>query len=151
MVTKRSDVSVTYRFESSSAAPNSSASRDSSVGVDRRLEADRVSGMTRATTESKAIKARPNFKKRVASVSSLVEVDRRSVKSSVEAVRPFFFYFDADDGSRRGTKATMTRCETTRLTSTRIDGLVTAGCTVVTRGKCDVIVTDCMMSTSLQC
>ena len=88
MVTWRSDLSVTYRFESSSAAQNSSVSRDSSVGVDRLLEADSVetfwrrSFVTRATKESKDVEVPRLFKNRVASVSPSVEGDRRSVHSA---------------------------------------------------------------------
>ena len=106
--------SVTYRFESSSATQNSSVSRDSSVRVNRLLEADSVetfwkrSSLARAT-ESKDVEVPRYFKNRVASVSPSVEGDRRSVQAN----RTFFFYFDADDESRWGTKATMPRYETT--------------------------------------
>ena len=105
----------------------------------------RRSSVTRTTKELKDVEVPPNhFKNSVASVSPSTEGDCRSVYSSIEADRPFFFYFDADDDGRQGTKATMTRSERTRLTSD-FDGLVTAGRTVVVKGKCDVIVTDCMM------
>ena len=90
----------------------------------------RRSSTTRATKESKDVEVPNRFRNRVASVSPSVEGFRRSVDSAVEADRPFF-YFDADDQDKRATKATMTRCLSTRLTSTRADGLVTAGRTDV--------------------
>ena len=105
----------------------------------------RWSSVMRTTKESRDVEVPPShFKNSIVSVSPSAEDDRRSVNSAVEADQPLF-YFDADDDCRQGNKAMMTRCETTRLTSTKDDGLATAGRTVVVKGKYDVIVTDCMM------
>ena len=102
----------------------------------------RRSSVTRTTKESKDVEVPPcHFKNNVAPVSPSAEGDRRSVDSAVEAYRPLF-YFDADDDGRQGTKATMTCSERTRLTSTRVNGSVTAGRTLVAKLKCDVIVTE---------
>ena len=90
------------------------------------------SSVTRTTKESKDVDVpSSHFKTNVASV--------------VEADRPFFFCFDVDDDGRQENKAAMTFCETTRLTSTKVDGPATDGWTVVAKGKCDVMVTDCIM------
>ena len=89
---------------------------------------------TRATKESKDVEVTSRFRNRVASVSPLVEGFLDLLTAAVEADRPFF-YFDADDQGKRGTKAPMTRCESTRLTSTSVDGLVTARRTDVAMGN----------------
>ena len=135
------------RFESFSAAQNSSVSRDSSVGVDRLLEADNVetfwrrSYVTRATKESKDVEVPRRFQNRVA-----VSWRRSSIGWQRCWIRPSFLLLlrrerRIDEELKRRWYAVRRHVWLRQET----DGLLTAGRMVVARGKCDVIVTDCIM------